>query len=262
MFLKADWKNYLHGIRKQELDIVFSFLGSQRFSSALEVGAGDGYQTGLLAERCGAFISTDLNFGRIKEELKVPKVLYKQCDADKLEGVFEPEQFDLIFSSNLIEHLSDPSGFLFNTKTFLTSGGYGIHVVPGRLIKLSYLALHYLNLFALVVDRFIGLFQKKEIFRGSRIYLENNLNLLRQEKRGRLKKILFPPIHGNFRSHQEEFVKFGKKEWEKLFREAGFDIKACLRGPVFSGYGFSFGPVSLLEKIGLASEHIFIIQKN
>lgn len=263
MLLKANWKEYLHGIRKQEMDAIFSCLGNRQFSSALEIGAGDGYQTTLLAKRCGALISTDLNFKRIKEELKVNGVIYQQCDADDLAGKFDREHFDLIFSSNLIEHLRDPAGFLGNTRNLLTPGSYGVHIVPGRLLKVSFFVLHYLNLFILALDRLVGLFQGKKLFRDSQISLENNINRSSGQRTGRFKFFFVPLIHGNFRSHREELKKFGKVEWQELFERAGFKVVFYIKGPVFSGYGFGFAKFRrFLKSLGLCSEHIFIIQKN
>ena len=266
MILKNKWQSRLRRIRKREIDDVFSYLQNKplrsHFHAGIEFGSGEGYQTTLLVDHCDELISTDLNFKRIKDELKLPSVKYVQCDADNLKGVFAQEQFDFVFSSNLIEHLRDPKGFLLNTRAFLTYDGYAAHVVPGRMVKITYLLLHYLNLFVLACDRSIGLFQGKKIFRGSQIDLENNINLNREKKLGRFKKFLTPPIHGNFSSHWEEFIKFGRRNWESLFKEGGFEVIRHIKGPAFSGYGFGFNRLSrLLELFGWSSEHIFILKK-
>jgi hypothetical protein len=248
-------------IRKREIDAVFAYLKNKKFDSGIEFGAGDGYQTTLLASHCNNFISSDLNFKRIKDDMKIPEVQYKECDADNLDGVFEPGRFNFIFSSNLIEHLSNPKGFLSNTRSFLSLEGYAVHVGPGRFVKCTYIFFHYINLFTLVIDRLVGLFFGKKIFRGSQIYLENNINVTKERGSGKLKKFLLPSIHGNFKSHTEEFIAFGRKKWEQLFIDSKFEIVAYIKGPAFSGYGFGLNTLRcLFEYIGVHSEHIFILR--
>jgi 2-polyprenyl-3-methyl-5-hydroxy-6-metoxy-1,4-benzoquinol methylase len=264
MLLKTDWNKYLHNIRETEIKKVFDHYGNRLFSKGLEIGCGDGYQTTFLSKHCEQFISGDLNFNRIKETLKVPSVIYKQFDADNLKGIFSPQEFDFIFSSNVIEHLSDPKGFLDNVHVYLEDNGFMVCIIPSRLVKVSYLLLHCVNLFVLIVDRLIGLFQGKKIFRGENIKNENNINILKNKSLSKNKfgKIFFPQIHGNFKSHTEEFIKFGKSRWEALFKETGYNVERYIKGSAFSGYGFGWDRLRLvLEYLGWSSEHVFILKK-
>src|SRR3989344_3210143 len=128
MIGKTNWTQYLHAIRKREIDLVFSLLPQTHFVSGLEIGAGDGFQTALLASHIDKLISSDLNFKRIKESLKVPDVEYKTVDADAIEGVFKPNTFDIIFSSNVLEHVRDPIKVLKATQPMLTDEGYALHI--------------------------------------------------------------------------------------------------------------------------------------
>ena len=263
MIGKTDWTRYLHTIRKREICIVFSLLPKTHFASGLEIGAGDGYQTTLLASHIDKLISSDLNFKRIKESLKVPAVEYKSVDADAIEGVFSPSNFDFIFSSNVLEHVRDPSKFLVATQPMLTDGGYATHIVPNRWIKIFYLLFYYPSLALLVIDRIFGKLKGKPLFQGSNVDLENNINTVIPKKfSNRLKRFLIPTPHGNFSGHMEEFIAFGRKQWERRFTEAGYSIAAYAKGPAFSGYGFGFDRLrKLLEYLGVSSEHIFILKK-
>lgn len=264
MIGKTDWKQYLHAIRKREIDIIFSLLPKTHFVSGLEVGAGDGYQTALLAPNIDRLISSDLNFKRIKESLKVPGVVYKTIDADSIEGIFEAQTFDFIFSSNVLEHIRDPYKFLDATHSMLTDNGYAVHIIPSRHIKIFYLVLFYPHMAFLALDRILGKLKGKPFFRGASINLEDNINIKIQPQKvpGRLKKFLVPSPHGNYSSHIEEFIAFGKSKWERLFKESGYSIVAYARGPAFSGYGFGFTYIRrLLEYCRVSSEHIFILKK-
>src|SRR3989344_3006542 len=90
MLGKTNWTDHLHNIRKREIDLVFSLLSRTHFVSGLEIGAGDGFQTTLLAPHIDKLISSDLNFKRIKDSLKVSNVEYRQVYADNITGVFSP----------------------------------------------------------------------------------------------------------------------------------------------------------------------------
>lgn len=256
MIGKTNWTRYLHAIRKKEIDLVFSLLSQDNFSSGLEIGAGDGFQTTLLSPHVKKLISSDLNFKRIK--IKVPGVEYKEIDADQIEGVFPPETFSLIFSSNVLEHVRDPLKVLKSTREMLKDDGYAVHIVPNRWIKIFYLLFFYPNLLLLALDRISGKFEGRKIFQGEKIDLENNIN---KKKTNRWKKLLIPTPHGNFPDHWTEFKVFGMRRWEQMFIEAGYSIVSCTKGPVFSGYGFGFNSSKLLRYTDISSEHIFILKK-
>ncbi len=264
MIGKTDWAEYLHAIRKREIDIVFTLLKQKQFLSGLEIGAGDGFQTTLLAPHLDRFVSSDLNFKRIRESLKIPGVVYKTVDADSISGVFQDRAFDFIFSSNVLEHLRDPQVFLSATLPMLTDEGRAVHIVPSRLIKIFYLLLYYPNLALLALERIVGRIKGKPFFRGEGVDVENNINSESPitKKTSRLKRFLLPKPHGNFPSHVKEFVAFGKEQWVKKFKMAGYVVEAYAPGPAFSGYGFGFSLVRLfLEHFRASSEHIFILKK-
>ena len=264
MIGKTNWTQYLHNIRRREIEIVFSLLPKINFTTGLEVGAGDGYQTTLLAPHIDKFISSDLNFDRIKKSLKVSGVIYKNVDADSMDGVFEEETFDFIFSSNVLEHICSPHNFLITTKKMLTKDGYAVHIVPSRFIKISYLLLFYPHMVLLAIDRVVGKLKGEPFFKGHKIDLENNINVKTDSKKNssKLRKFLIPSIHGNFSSHTEEFLSFGRRYWENQMRKAGYSVFLYAKGPAFSGYGFGFNSVRrLLEYFGVSSEHIFVLKK-
>jgi hypothetical protein len=77
-----------------------------------------------------------------------------------------------------------------------------------------------------------------------------------------LKSLIMPLPHGISRSHWEEFELFNKKHWLDLFEKAGFACMSVRKGPSASGYGLGWKPMAMLcEKLGLASEYIYIAGK-
>lgn len=263
MFLKNNWSTYIHAIRKEEIKRAFSLIPVKKFNNGIEFGAGDGYQTTLIEPMCSKFVSSDLNFKRLKDEFKIVSVDYRAYDADSLSGIFGPNTFNLIFSSNLIEHLSNRKSFLQNTKEMLSSDGYAVHVVPAKMVKFTYLLLFYPNLLVLIIDRLIGIFENKPIFRGSANNFENNINSNKADKLNKWKRILLPQIHGNYKTHTEEWRSWSRKSWQKLFENNGYTVVNCVKGPAVSGYGFGWDRLrNFLEKVGWASEYIFILKNN
>ncbi|MFZ2522909.1 MAG: class I SAM-dependent methyltransferase [Minisyncoccia bacterium] len=264
MLFKVDWLSHLHNTRKKEIDIIFDYFGNLKFDSGLELGAGDGFQTSILSSHLHKLISADLNFDRIK--IKIPSVEYIKCDADRIGGFFREGQFDIIFTSSLLEHLSDLEGFLKNSKVFLKDDGFSVHVVPNRFMKIAYLVMFYPNLFLLILDRVVGVFKGKKVFQGNKNSSENNINSANNTKSNsrfsKYKKVFFPSIHGNYSSHYEEFIKWGKGHWRITFKKAGYKIVTELPTSVHSGYGFGFDSVRrILEKFGFSSLTIFILKK-
>ena len=62
---RTQWESNLQNLRDREMEIVFSYLGNRRFLSALEIGAGNGYQSKKLINICDQLIATDMNFERL-----------------------------------------------------------------------------------------------------------------------------------------------------------------------------------------------------
>jgi hypothetical protein len=76
------------------------------------------------------------------------------------------------------------------------------------------------------------------------------------------KSLIMPLPHGISTSHWEEFKVFQKKHWLDLFEKTGFDCFSVHKGPAASGYGLGWKPLAALcEKLGLASEYIYIAGK-
>ncbi len=259
MFLKTDWITHLHKTRAHEIKLLFDFLGGKHIESGLEIGAGDGYQTSLLSQKIHNLVSTDLNFNRIK--IKTDKVTYIQADADNLSEVFVGKDFDLIFSSSVLEHLTNLDSFLLNSHDLLNTDGYAVHFVPTRFMKIVYLIMFYPNVTLLIIDRLIGLFKGKEIFRGYKGDSDNNVNVVK-EKTSRWVRLLLPSIHGAYKSHYEEFVMWGDSRWRDVFKKNNYQIVGVIQGGVHSGYGFGIDFIRpVLSFFGICSVNGYVLRK-
>lgn len=262
MIFKTDWNKHLHKIRKIEINKAFEFFGERKFESGLEVGCGDGYQTSLIYNKFNEFYSVDLNFDRIK--IKIPQVNYMKIDGDNFKNIFDNNKFDIVFSSSFLEHLSNSKSFLIESRKYLKKDGYAIHIVPNRFMKIMYLLLFYPNLLIIIIDKIIKIIRGQKIFNNYKGESENNINIknINFTKKSKFNKIFLPSIHGIYRTHLEEFNKWGLKEWDKLFKNSGYIIVKKIKTSAHSGYGFGFDSLrSLLEKMGFSSLTIYILKK-
>ncbi|NIN68390.1 MAG: methyltransferase domain-containing protein, partial [Anaerolineae bacterium] len=94
---------FLEEIRKYELERVMPFL--LRGSSILEIGGGAGWQAKMLAERGFTVVSIDVAGSQYEEYRLWPVQVY-----DGKHIPFPDNRFDVVFSSNVLEHIPHIEG--------------------------------------------------------------------------------------------------------------------------------------------------------
>src|SRR2546430_10141753 len=77
----------------------------------------------------------------------------RRCDAENVARYFAAEMFDLVFSSNLLEHLSSPSAALRGIHEVLRDEGITLHVMPNPLWKLLDFTFFYADVLRQLVRR-------------------------------------------------------------------------------------------------------------
>ena len=255
MKLKTNWKSYIENLRKREIEIILPYLKSRNISNGLEIGAGSGYQSGLLTNYIENLYCTELNDERLNME-RANGIKYIIADAEIIDTYFEHEYFDFIFSSNLFEHLPSPEKAIRGIKKVLRTDGIAIHIIPSPFNVIVRLLLWYPNF---IVSSFDYLFSQKVLENGSK-KLGNNIKLNRTSSKW--KRILLPQPHGVSRSIYTEIADMNKKKWISQFEKEKLTIIKVIKGPVASGYGFGFNMLRrVCEKIGLTSEFIYLLKK-
>lgn len=261
------WPEIRRKIRRREIELIFGGYPDKYFGRGLELGAGDGFQATVLSRYVGELYSTDLNLIRLKAR-NTPGIQYLICDAQRADRVFRPNSFNLVFSSNLLEHLASPQLTLQGIFNVLVDGGVSISVMPSPFMKLMWLAFFYPNKIARGVELVLDPDQRRDLVRRRRAgrFSADEDYVLSNNPHGRqwgfIRRQLWPIPHGAYNSNVEEFVQFRKKRWTELIEEAGLSVVRVIRMPVTTGYRVDWRPfLSLLEKIGLASAYAFIATK-
>ena len=263
--IKADWDSYLHMLRRREFNAVFGECPKGIFGRALELGAGDGFVSTLLADYCGHLTVTDFNEARLARQ-DCGNISYQTCDAEAVGEAFEKESFDMVFSSNLLEHLADVERALAGIHRVLKDDGVAIHFLPNRNWKLVTVLLHIPNKAAKLVDRILSrrIFRRRKKRKSGRLpSMHNNPKLGAKRKRRFFPaKLFLPRIHGVASNTISEFVAFGKKRWIKQFENSGFEVFQVRNLGFGSGYGFGCKRLRrLMERLGIHTSCAYIASK-
>mgnify|MGYP005654211001 CR=1 FL=1 len=128
--LPAD--NWHHFLRLRDLRQVFAEMPLDGISRVLELGAGDGVQTTVLRGMFPKVTPVD-----IAPSGDVAGMII----ADAADLPFEDDSFDLIFSSNVLEHVEQLDVAFNEMKRVLAPGGMMIHSMPTGTWKIVQLLL-------------------------------------------------------------------------------------------------------------------------
>lgn len=257
------WTRNLESLRRRELARAFAGCPEKAFLKTLELGAGSGFQSRQLLRYTHELVSTDLDTDRLKR-VPVPGITYVMCDAELVDHCFGERSFDLVFASNLFEHLPDPERALRGIGAVLKPGGIVILVMPNALWKTFSLLGFYPNAARLAFRAL----RKGRLAQLLKRYLSREQPPLREIGNNRKSAppdaragILWPTPHGAYPDHRTEFWMYRKKRWIALFTACGFTPIAVRFGPVSSGYGFGFARLGrLLELVGLTTEYIYVLK--
>jgi len=248
------------------MEVVFRHCPGKVFGKVLELGAGDGFISSILAEYTEKLISTDINAERLNMSDK-GNMVFKICDAENIRDVFKDEKFDMIFSSSLLEHLSDCEKALAEIHQALADTGVCIHLLPNRYWKLVTILLYIPNKITVAAEKaFAGrLFKRRAGHKWGKAYKQkfggNNMKLGRR-RQFFLSKPFLPRIHGVSSNTIAEFIAFGRKQWVRKFESAGFKVLAVKKVAFNSGYGFGFNRMrKVIEYLGFYTLYAYIICK-
>jgi len=142
---QADKKSNFYYKEHIRYDRILKFLPKNAIN-ALDLGSGDGYLSCLLAERGIQVTSIDLSANRLQkfeQQAKQLKITQIQGDITKVD--LPSESFDLVVSSEVIEHIRNYQKVLKEAYSLLKNGGYFIVTVPNNQILRPVTCPHCLN---------------------------------------------------------------------------------------------------------------------
>jgi ubiquinone/menaquinone biosynthesis C-methylase UbiE len=255
---KLRWKNYIHNIRKKEIEIIQKYLNGKIFHKGLEIGAGDGYQSEFLLNNVKHLVCTELNKERLIQVNK--NIEYRVCDAELLTKFFNRNEFDFVYSSNLLEHLNNIEDTIIGIKEILKDEGVVIHILPNSKWAICHIVLHYPAILFSLIQKILS---RKKIINQNRSNIKGNNLKSEKETSSLLLRLLFPHPHGISKNVFAEVFAFSKMKWKSIFLNNGFVITKIQHGSFSSGYGISSRFLrNLLYKMNISTSTIYILKKN
>lgn len=286
MKIKADWPTWLRSYKRREVDRTFYACPEGCFGRGLELGAGDGFQSGLLAGYIRSLVCTEINELLLSKQSGRDGIEYRVCSAEEAVRAGGDNSYDIVYSSNVLEHLTDPLLILREIHRILKDDGVTIHIVPSPLWKLCHVLLYVPANLAALGEHILrrsgagrrmreASFLMRQLVEGFRKGSNTLTDLADREesltgnnpgivgsRRGFPAWLLVPRPHGVSATNLAELAAFGKRRWLALFGDAGLECCAVRKGPAASGYGLGWTwAEAAIEKAGLASEYIYIAHK-
>mgnify|MGYP006109174313 CR=1 FL=1 len=245
--------NWHHFLRLRDLQQVLAEVPLEGVTRVLELGSGDGVQTAVLRTIFPEVVPMDIAPSGDVEGMVI---------ADVADMPFEDNYFDLVFSSNVLEHVERLDEAFLEMRRVLTPGGIMIHSMPTGTWKVIQIVLRPVASVRMIVRKLFPRISSNSgrAQTGSHGVLEN-YELFRRSFVQRLMGLAIPTIHGVSGNHISEFFRFRPRWWRWQFVKANFD---CYRSsPLFFHSAYDLMPYRLLglrdliARFGFASVQVF-----
>jgi SAM-dependent methyltransferase len=245
---------HLEAIRTYELDLVLKVLpGGGR---VLEVGAGSGWQARRLAARSFVVEAIDLADTIYKDGRVWPVQEY-----DGIRIPFPDKSFDIVFTSNVLEHIPHVEAFQAELLRVLKPEGLCVHVLPTAAWRFWTTAAHYV---AVVKVGARWLFARRS--RPGQARGTPTERVPEQSWLQKLRGLLVPTRHGEHGNGVSELYLFSRFRWRALFRRFGWSVRQLKPNCLFyTGYAILGDRLSLAARHALSyplgsSCHIFVLK--
>lgn len=203
---------FLHRVRRHEVETIVRHLAPG--ARILEIGGGTGYQAKLLAERGFTVESIDVAGSNYQDDRVYPVTVY-----DGKVFPFEDGAFDIVLSSNALEHVADLTQLHRESRRVLKPGGYCLHVMPTAVWRFWTTVTHYCEVVQKCAGLLPGVLPRRPTWQG----LLNPLRVLVQMSR-LIRDNAIAPRHGETGSAATELWTFSRRHWLKHFRQQGFAV--------------------------------------
>lgn len=203
---------FLHVIREFEYGKIV-----KRFPSAariLEIGGGTGYQAKRLTDDGFILDSIDIPNSNYAGQFEFPVQPY-----DGRNIPFPDHSFDVIFSSNVLEHVLDLPYLHAEMKRVLKPGGYCVHLMPTGTWRLWTNLAHYVEL----MQRLLSLMPRLVPRGFSKRSLSDAFSVLRLMA-STVKNYAVVPRHGETGNALSEIATFSSHHWKMHFANQFFTI--------------------------------------
>lgn len=231
---------HLADIRASELIRVLSAIPSG--SRVLEIGAGAGWQAKALADAGFLVSAIDIVNGGYEHER-----VWTVNDYDGSTIPFPDDSFDVVFTSNVLEHIPHVESFQAEIHRVLSPNGRAVHVLPTASWRIWTSLSHYLYVGRVAMA---ALLPAPERSRDVDAVLGKARRMPLARKLGRA---LFPPRHGEFGNTISEVYTFSRFRWRALFERTGWRLEAVFpAGLFYTGYSVAGSGLGIATRARLS----------
>ena len=233
----------LEAIRAHELHQILTLIPPA--SRVLEIGAGAGWQSKKLAN-CGHAVKAIDVAGSSYAGMRVWPV--QEYDGFRIP--FADGCFDVVFSSNTLEHIHHVEEFQDEIRRVLAPSGIAIHILPTGTWRWWSNIAHYLFVTRAALLHF-GLCRINEAepaiaVATARARANNTFWSL-------AKKVLFPPRHGESGNALSEIWLFSSLRWRRLFAKKGWMMERMISMQLFyTGYAVLATKLTIRQRTSLS----------
>ncbi len=209
-------------VRLYELDYVLPYIPAG--ARILELGAGAGWQASWLRKNGFDLVAVDLMESRYRCRAEFPVAAY---DGSRLP--FAGDSIDVIFSSNVLEHVSEPWLLDREISRVLKPTGFAIHVVPSTAWRVWTSLGHHLYVFRLlwcaVASHSTRECDSLAAFVGAQVRRKRFWQLMALGA--------WPPRHGTRGNSLLELYLFSCWAWRRHFRTMNWSVCSCAPTRIF-----------------------------
>jgi SAM-dependent methyltransferase len=160
---------------------------------------------------------------------------------------FADAAFDVIYSSNVLEHVAHVETFQREIIRVLRPGGRIIHVLPTPAWRLATTLTHY----AYIMRYLMSMVRQK--IQSPKAPGALNPSLHHPPRKSLLRAVI-PARHGEFGNFISEMYYFSKARWISLFKRAGLTVEATSSlGLFYTGYCVMDAALSIPARRRLSS---------
>jgi len=229
----------MHKKRKRELEILYTIATikahlrqkpdySIKETEILEFGCGSGFQIPYLRD-IGNVTASDVFYpDSIK---KMGDLEFVECSIHQTP--FEKDQFDVIFSSHVLEHIHNLKESFAELQRIGKPECYYAFLVPTSTWLLISLPIRYISKpikIITLISKFLSKKNKQDINHNPKInkYKQieqlNNASINKNKFFKAIKFLIYPGGHGAFGGFSKCYKMFKIKSWQRLFIKNGFSI--------------------------------------
>jgi SAM-dependent methyltransferase len=232
----------LHQIRDAEMDAVVSCFPPG--ARVLEIGAGTGYQALAIKQRGFEVEAIDLPQSNYTQDR-----LFPITDYDGRHIPFPDASFDVVFSSNVLEHVVELAPLQAEIKRVLRPGGSCLHLLPTHAWRFWTI----LSAFPAGLQKLWSMRSELVPRRGPPLRELRRLSGALYRAARHLLSPLFPTRHGEAGTAVSELWLFHPRRWRKSFRRDGFEIvRDRPMGLFYTGHLVLGGRTSIAQRTRMA----------